>query len=111
MPIAQDTTGGSSLGILLPLLLFAAIFYFLIIRPARNRQRQAAAVHRSLTPGIEVMTTAGLIATVSAVEDDVVTLEVAPGVRCRYDKRAVMRVLTPTEPEPSAGPEETEPTT
>jgi preprotein translocase subunit YajC len=41
------------------------------------------------------VTTAGLYATISAVEDEVVVLEVAPGVTCRYAKPAVARILTP----------------
>lgn len=83
-----------------PFLLFYALLliaglYFLMIRPARARQRQALVVQQSLQPGVEVMTTAGLFATVSSVEDDVVVLEVAPGVLNRYVKAAVARVVTP----------------
>ncbi|HEX2499317.1 MAG: preprotein translocase subunit YajC [Actinomycetes bacterium] len=95
MNLAQSSGGGGALGILLPLALMFGIFYFLIIRPARNRQRQAVQVQSSLSPGVEVMTTAGLFARVSSVEDDVVVLEVAPGVHSRYAKQAIMRVITP----------------
>jgi len=80
--------------------LLALGFYFLFIRPARVRQRQTLAIQASLRPGLEVMTTAGLYATVAAVEDDVVLLEVAPGVVNRYAKGAVARVVTPAETEP-----------
>lgn len=101
MDLAQSSGGGGALGFLLPLALMFAIFYFLIIRPARNRQRQALQVQSSLVPGSEVMTTAGLFAKVSSVEDDAVVLEVAPGVHSRYAKQAILRVITPgasTEP-------------
>ena len=87
---------------LLWLLLLVVVFYFLILRPARVRQRQASAVQGALDPGLEVMTTAGLFATVSSVEDDVVVLEIAPGVRSRYAKAAIARIITP-----DAGPVET----
>jgi preprotein translocase subunit YajC len=89
----------NQLGILVWVLL-ALGFYFLFIRPARIRQRQTLAIQASLRPGLEVMTTAGLYATVAAVEDDVVLLEVAPGVVNRYAKGAVARVVTPAETEP-----------
>lgn len=109
MNIAQGSGGGgSALGLLIPMLLIFAVFYFLILRPARNRQRQALVVQRSLAPGSEVMTTAGLFGTVSAVEDDVVVLEIAPGVNCRYAKQAVLRVITPS---PTTSTEETQPDT
>lgn len=98
MITAQDSGSGSA-GLLFTLLLLAALFYFLIIRPARNRQRQAMRVQSQVEPGVEVMTTAGLFGTVKSVEDDVVILEVAPGVTNRYARQAIMRVISP-EPEP-----------
>jgi len=85
----------NSLGSLLPLILLLLVFYLLILRPARTRQRQALATQQSLRAGQEVVTTAGLYATIAAVEDEVVVLEVAPGVSCRYAKPAVARILTP----------------
>ncbi len=81
------------LGNLLPLLLLVVLFWFLVFRPARKRQQQARQTQSALATGQQVMTTAGLIATVSAVEDDVVVLEVAPGVSCRYAKPAVAQIM------------------
>jgi preprotein translocase subunit YajC len=78
---------------LLPLILLVLAFYLLILRPARNRQRDAQAIQQALAPGQEVITTAGLYATVAAVEDEAVVLEVAPGVTCRYARPAVARIL------------------
>ena len=91
---------GSGATLLIWLLLLAAAFYLLILRPSRRRQQQALQVQGRLAPGVDVMTTSGLYGTVLAVEDDVVVLEVAPGVTNRYAKQAIMRVLTPAEPEP-----------
>jgi preprotein translocase subunit YajC len=98
-------SGGSSgksggLGPLIPFLLIAVVGYLLLVRPARARQRRALENRRAIEPGLEVTTTAGLIATVVAVDDDTVTLEVAPGVHSRYVKAAIGRVNTPPEPEP-----------
>jgi hypothetical protein len=47
---------------LLPFVLLAslAIFYFVMIRSARSRQREAVAVQSRLATGLEVMTTSGL---------------------------------------------------
>jgi preprotein translocase subunit YajC len=74
-------------------------FYFLMIRPQRRRQQQAQQQQRTLSPGARVRTTAGMYATVSAVDGDDVILEVAPGVDVRYMRRAVMEVLTSGEEE------------
>ena len=119
MPFASNalivlaaSTGGSSgksggLGPLIPFLLIAVVGYLLLVRPARARQRRALENKRAVEPGVEVTTTAGLIATVVAVDDEdgTVTLEVAPGVHSRYVKAAIGRVNTPPEPEPEPEPE------
>lgn len=105
---STGSKGGSSLTGFLPLILIVVVGYLLLVRPARNRQKRAAENRTALTPGVEVTTTAGLIATVIAVdeEDGTVTLEVAPGVHSRYVKGAIARVNTPPEPEPPTGEHE-----
>jgi preprotein translocase subunit YajC len=74
-------------------------FYFLMIRPQRRRQQQAQQQQRTLTPGAQVRTTAGMYATVSAVDGDDVILEVAPGVDVRYMRKAIMQIISEGEPE------------
>ncbi len=96
--IAADGGGGSAIGPLIPLLLIFAAFYLLILRPQRNRARQARQIQNALHVGAEVMTTAGLFARVAEVRDDSVVLEVAPGVTNRYVKGAIARVVS--EPPP-----------
>src|SRR5262245_35555676 len=46
-----------------------------------------------LSPGQRVMTTAGLFATISAIEDDAIVLETSPGVTSRWTKAAIARVM------------------
>jgi preprotein translocase subunit YajC len=102
----------NNLANLLPLLLLVLVFYVLILRPARNRQREAMAIQQALRPGQDVLTTAGLYANVAGVEDDVVLLEVAPGVTCRFARPAVARILTrpdETGGDEPAGPPSTAP--
>lgn len=86
-----------SLGALLPILLIGVVFYLLILRPARNRQKQQQQLMSALAPGAEIMTTAGLFGTVLTVDDDEITLEVAPGVVLRMVKAAVARVIEPVD--------------
>lgn len=90
------------LGSILPLILLVVVFYFLLIRPQRKRQQEAIKMQSSLTPGTRVMTTTGLFATVVAVDNEDVVLEVAPGIETRWVKAAIGRVVTPGEPEAGA---------
>ncbi|MFL6055912.1 MAG: preprotein translocase subunit YajC [Actinoallomurus sp.] len=85
--------GSNPLMSLLPLILIVVVFYFLLIRPQRRRQQQQSQLQSQLVPGQRVMTTAGMLATVAAVEDDALVLEIAPGVEARFVKQAVSQVL------------------
>jgi len=81
------------LGSILPLILLVVVFYFLLIRPQRKRQQEAIQMQNSLTPGTRVMTTTGLFGTVTAIDNEDVILEVAPGIETRWVKAAIGRVV------------------
>jgi preprotein translocase subunit YajC len=86
-----------SLGPVLPFILILGAFWLLIIRPARTKQRAAASMQRQLSVGSQVMLTSGLYGEVAAIEDDAVVIETSPGVRMRWAKPAVARILTPKD--------------
>jgi preprotein translocase subunit YajC len=73
--------------------LIVVAFYFFLIRPQRNRQRQQLQMQSSLIPGARVMTTNGMYATVVSIDDDGLTLEIAPGVEARFVKQAIMQIV------------------
>lgn len=85
----------SSLFFLLLIALVFVGFYFLMIKPQRRRQQQAMQQQKTVSPGARVRTTAGMYATVTAVDGDDVVLEVAPDVEVRYMKRAIMEIISP----------------
>jgi preprotein translocase subunit YajC len=104
---AASTTsksGGGSYLFLVAIVVLFGLLYFVTIRPQRNRQRAAAQTQRDIVPGTRVRTTAGMYATVVAVEDQDVILEVAPGVQVRYLRRAVMDVVPDTGGTPASEP-------
>jgi preprotein translocase subunit YajC len=88
---------GDQLGALLPLLLLVVVFWLLILRPARNRQRQAAALQNELTVGADVMLTSGVFGKVTWLGEETVRVEVAPGTSIRVHRQAVGKVLTDEE--------------
>jgi len=81
---------------LLPFAVILLAFWLLILRPQRARMRAVQETQSALHVGVQVITTAGLYGTVVALDDETVTLEVAPGVRNKYVRAAVGRVITPT---------------
>ena len=93
--LAATTTSSKGNPYLFPIIILAlfGLLYFVMIRPQRNRQRQAAQTQNEVMPGSRVRTTAGMYATVVSIEGDDVVLEVAPGVNVRYMRRAIMGVV------------------
>ena len=90
---AQAGGGGSFTPLLLIVLLFG-VMYFLMIRPQQKRRREAQAMQSSLGAGDEIVTIGGLHATVVSIDDDVVTVEIAPGVNARFARPAIARVVS-----------------
>lgn len=83
---------------LLPILMFAALgamMYF----GMRKQKRTVAATQRmqeQLLPGTRVMTTSGLYGEVTAIADDTIELEIAPGFRTTWVRAAVREVVVPS---------------
>lgn len=89
------SSGGSLLSLLFPLVLLGGVFYFLLLRPNRTRQRQQQSLLDSLQVGDEVMTAGGIFGTLKDIdeEDDTVTVEIAPGTNVRMLRRAISQRL------------------
>jgi len=81
-----------------PILLLGVAFYFLLIRPQRNRQKKHADMVSAVASGSEVMTTAGIFGTVREVSEEELTLEIAPGTVIRILPAAISKVIHPTLP-------------
>lgn len=74
------------------LVLLFGVMYVMMIRPQQRRRREAEQMQAGLAPGDEVVTIGGLYGTIASVDDESVTLEVAPGVETRYVRAAIARV-------------------
>jgi preprotein translocase subunit YajC len=61
--------GLGALGGLLPMLLIIAVFYLLLIRPQQKRQKQLQETISQLKAGDRIVTTGGVIGTITTVRD------------------------------------------
>jgi preprotein translocase subunit YajC len=66
--ILQGGIGGLG-GALLPMILIFGVFYLLLIRPQQKKQRALQATIAELKAGDKVVTTGGIIGTITAVRD------------------------------------------
>lgn len=86
-----------SLAQLLPFLLIILVFWFLVIRPARNQQKRLAQTQSSVQIGSEVMLGSGFYGRVVEIGDETLQLELAPGTAVRVARQAVVKVVTPED--------------
>lgn len=78
--------GQSAIMNLVPLIFMFAIFYFLLIRPQQKKAKEHRALLDSLKKGDQVITAAGIHGKVTALDENIVTLEVAPSVNIKISK-------------------------
>src|SRR5436853_2146493 len=89
--VAAGSSGSSSTALLVSLGLMVVIFYFLLIRPQQRRARAQRDLVQSLDVGDDVVTVGGMFGTIRAMDDEAVTVEVAPGTQIRMLRSAILR--------------------
>ena len=92
--LLQADAGGGAFG--MQILLFGVIFgifYFIVFRPMRKKQRDTEAMLRSLERGARVVTSGGIHGTITGIQGDVVQLRVAENLKLQVSKSAVASVI------------------
>ncbi len=94
----QGDQGGASqwTSFVLPLVAIFALYYFLLHMPQKKRQQERQKMLEAMKKGDEVMTTGGILGTITGITDKVATLEIAPKVRIRVAKAHVTEVVNKT---------------
>jgi preprotein translocase subunit YajC len=90
-PSTSPLGGGYSQIIIL--VVFVAVFYFLLIRPQQKRVKDQQAMLSRLASGDEVVTTGGILGRITEVGDNFITLEIAEGVRVKVQKAQVTQLM------------------
>ena len=86
--------GGSSITMLLPLLLIP-VLYLVMIRPQQKRQKQWQAMLAGIKAGDRVTTAGGIRGVIISIKDDVIIMRVAPdNIKMEVAKSAIASVTT-----------------
>jgi preprotein translocase subunit YajC len=81
--------------------------WFVLIRPQKRRQLEAARMLNAVQVGSEVLTAGGIYGEVTEVHDDDVMVRIAPELEVRVARKAIGAVIPPAEPvEDTAEPDE-----
>ena len=97
--LAQAANQGGGQFWIYGLAFFGVMVYFMILRPQQKQMRDQQSLISSLKKGDEVVTQAGVLGKIVAVQDKIVTIEVAASLKLRVLKSSIQGKLTE---EPSA---------
>ncbi len=84
-PSLMDAIGGMAF----PLILCLVVFWVFMIGPERKQRKKREEMLKNIGKGDEVLTTSGLYGSVVQVQDGIVTLQVAEGVRMRFALQSI----------------------
>jgi preprotein translocase subunit YajC len=100
--------GASSGGAGFFLIIIAAfvLLWLIVVRPQKRRQNQQQQMLRELRVGDDVLTAGGIYGTITRLDEDQVTVEIAPRLEVRVARRAIAGVTREPEPEEPAAEDE-----
>ena len=81
--------GESGLMSFLPMILIFVAFYFLLIRPQRQKQKKHEKMIQALDKGAKVKTVGGMYGTITGVKDNCFVVRVAENVKVEISKEAI----------------------
>jgi preprotein translocase subunit YajC len=96
----------NSSGFLFIIIIAFLLIWLIVVRPQRRRQTEQQQMLGDLRVGDEVLTAGGIYGTILQLEDDLVTVEIAPNTEVRVARRAIAGVTREPEPGEDGEPEE-----
>ena len=92
-----SATGDSSYSFLFLMIAIFAIMYFFMIRPQNKKQKEIQNFRKNLEVGQRVITAGGIHGQITSIDDSVVTLEIAKGVKILIDKNSIFASIEQTQ--------------
>ena len=92
--LSQGQPGGSLLGSpIFLIVIIVLMFYLILYKPEKKRRVERETMLKGLNRGDEVMTAGGIMGKITALTDQVVTLEIAPNTRIRVGRQFINSVV------------------
>ncbi len=96
---SEGATPDASAGLLslIPFVLIFIVFYFLLILPQQRRQKKQRELLEAVKKGDKVITSSGIWGTVTNLDKETVTLQVADNTKIRLQRDHVSSIRTSGE--------------
>lgn len=88
---------GADIQFIIVMAIIFAIFFFLLIRPQQKKQKEMKEMLKNLKHGDMVVTTGGLHGKITAITDNIITLEISDKVRVKVSKPYIETVTQKAE--------------
>ena len=89
----------SAIASFLPLILLFVVMWLFFIRPKQKEMKQMDQMRKELKKGDKVMTAAGIIGTITSMEDNIVTVRTGSTTLIDFEKSAILRIMNATPAE------------
>ena len=93
--VLAQAAGPSPFGPIVVMAIIFAFFYFLVMRPQQQKERDKETFREALKRNDEVITTGGLYGKVVDLKGPIVVLELGSNMRVRIDRGSIESSATP----------------
>jgi preprotein translocase subunit YajC len=86
----------NSIALFAPYVLIGVVFYFLLFMPMQRQKKRQALMLKELKSGDNVVTSAGIVGTITAVDGDTIVLRVKPdNLKLQFARSSVSALVPP----------------
>lgn len=85
--------GGDQFITIIIFVVLIGFFWFFLIRPQQKRQKEHQKMLSAIGKGDEVVTNGGVLGRIKDLDEQFITLEVAPGVDHRVQRQAISAIM------------------
>ena len=94
-PAAAPQQSAGGMGMMVPMLLILAIFYFMMIRPQQRKEKERQKMIEELRAGAKIVFAGGLMGVIQEATEKTFKVEIAPGVAVEVARASVTAVIPP----------------
>ena len=88
----------SGFGMMVPMLLILAIFYFMLIRPQQRKEKERRKMIEELRAGARIIFASGIIGEIIEAKEKTFTVQTSSGTEMEILRSCVQGVVTPEGP-------------